>query len=96
MERWEQRGYGKGGAQEAQGPPQISAGRAGAHGLWEERRGIFPASFPACVGVASHHGAGVLLRLSVLQHEWCAPTPEGVPAVLQAVGDRSYLEELQS
>ena len=90
-------GLREGGVQEAPGPPQMSAGRAGAHGPWEERRGIFPASFPACVGVASHHGAGVLLCLSVSQHEWWAPTPEGVPAaILQAVGDTTDLEELQN
>lgn len=55
----------EGSARGAQDPPQISAGRAGALRPWEERPGMFPASFPMRVGVASHCGAGVLLGLEV-------------------------------
>lgn len=82
-------------AQAAQGPLQISAGRAGTCAPWEEHRGIFPVSFPACVGVASHHGQHPVISLSITAG-MVGPSPQGVPAVPQAGGERCYLEELQN
>lgn len=74
------RGGGTGAVgQAAQGPPQMSAGRAGTHGPWEEHRGIFPASFPACVGVASHHGGSLLLWVWVFTARMVGPQPRGSP-----------------